>query len=68
VRLDDRTMHNQDAQQLGAAYMVAFSKRSDVYASYGVIHNHNGGAYTEGNSEEPGTGNRQLAMGLRHRF
>ena len=68
VRMDDRTVHNQDAQQLGAAYMYAFSKRSDVYASYGVIHNHNGAAYTEGNSEEPGTGNRQIAMGLRHRF
>lgn len=68
VRMDDRTLRNQDAQQLGAAYMYAFSKRSDVYASYGVIHNHNGAAYTEGNSEEPGTGNRQLAMGLRHRF
>jgi predicted porin len=68
VTMDDRTLHNQDAQQLGAAYMYAFSKRSDVYASYGVIHNHNGAAYTEGNSEEPGTGNRQLAMGLRHRF
>lgn len=68
VRMDDRGIHDQDAQQLGAAYMFAFSKRSDVYASYGVIHNHNGAAYTEGNSEEPGTGNRQLAMGLRHRF
>jgi len=68
VRMMDRTVHNQDAEQLGAAYMYAFSKRSDVYASYGVIHNHNGAAYTEGNSEEPGTGNRQLAMGLRHRF
>ena len=68
VRADDRTLRNQDAQQLGAAYMYAFSKRSDVYASYGVIHNHNGAAYTEGNSEEPGTGNRQFAVGLRHRF
>ena len=68
VRMDDRGIHNQDAQQLGAAYMYAFSKRSDVYMSYGVIHNHNGAAYTEGNSEEPGTGNRQFAVGLRHRF
>jgi predicted porin len=68
VRMDDRGIHNQDAQQLGAAYMVAFSKRSDIYTSYGVIHNHNGAAYTEGNSEEPGTGNRQFAVGLRHRF
>jgi predicted porin len=68
VIADDRTVHNQDARQLGAAYMVAFSKRSDIYTSYGVIRNHNGAAYTEGNSEEPGTGNRQFAVGLRHRF
>jgi predicted porin len=68
VRMDDRTVHNQDAQQLGMAYMYAFSKRSDVYTSYAAIHNHNGAAYTEGNSEEPGTGNRQFTVGLRHRF
>lgn len=68
VRMDDRGVLDQDARQLGAAYMVAFSKRSDVYASYSVIRNRNGAAYTEGNSEEPGTGNRQFAVGLRHRF
>ena len=68
VRMDDRSDLDQDARQLGAAYMFAFSKRSDVYASYGVIRNRNGAAYTEGNSEEPGTGNRQFAVGLRHRF
>jgi predicted porin len=48
--------------------MYAFSKRSDVYTSYGAIRNRNGAAYTEGNSEEPGTGNRQFTVGLRHRF
>lgn len=68
VRMDDRGVLNQDARQLGAAYLYAFSKRSDMYASYGVIRNRNGAAYTEGNSEEPGTGNRQFALGLRHRF
>jgi predicted porin len=68
VRLDDRTFRNQDAQQMGLAYMYAFTKRTDVYTSYAVIHNHNGAAYTEGNSEEPGTGNRQFTAGLRHRF
>lgn len=68
VRMDDRGAPNQDARQLGAAYMFAFSKRSDVYASYGAIRNRNGAAYTEGNSEEPGTGTRQFAVGLRHRF
>jgi predicted porin len=68
VHANDRTVHDQDATQLGVAYMVAFSKRSDVYASYGTIRNRNGAAYTEGNSEEPGLGNRQFALGLRHRF
>jgi predicted porin len=68
VRADDRTVHNQDAQQMALAYMYAFSKRSDVYTSYAVIRNHNGAGYTEGNSEEPGTGNRQFTVGLRHRF
>ncbi|MES2756680.1 MAG: porin [Pseudomonadota bacterium] len=68
VRKDDRTAFNQDAQQYALAYMYAFSKRSDVYTSYAVIRNHNGAAYTEGNSEEPGTGDKQFTVGLRHRF
>jgi len=68
VRKDDRTRFDQDARQLGVAYMYAFSKRSDVYASYALIRNRNGAAYTEGNSEEPGTGDRQFTVGLRHRF
>jgi predicted porin len=67
-RKDDKTVRNQDARQLGVAYMYAFSKRSDVYTSYAVIRNHNGAAYTEGNSEEPGTGDKQFTLGLRHRF
>jgi predicted porin len=48
--------------------MYAFSKRTDIYTSVAVIRNLNGAAYTEGNSEEPGTGNKQFAVGLRHRF
>ncbi|MES2259191.1 MAG: porin [Pseudomonadota bacterium] len=68
VRKNDKTAWNQDAQQFALAYMYAFSKRTDVYSSYALIRNQNGAAYTEGNSEEPGTGNRQLTVGLRHRF
>lgn len=68
VRKDDRTGFDQDARQLGAAYMYAFSKRSDVYTSFARIRNYNGAAYTEGNSEEAGTGDRQFTVGLRHRF
>jgi predicted porin len=68
IHKDDRGAPDQDAQQYALAYMYAFSKRSDVYASYARIRNHNGAGYTEGNSEEPGTGDRQLTVGLRHRF
>lgn len=68
VGLNDRTVRKQNAQQMGLAYAYAFSKRTDVYTSYALIRNHNGAAYTEGNSEEPGTGNRQFTAGLRHRF
>ena len=68
IRLDDKTAFNQDAQQYALAYMYAFSKRTDVYTSVAAIRNHNGAAYTEGNSEEPGTGNKQFTVGLRHRF
>jgi predicted porin len=68
VRKNDKTAFNQDAQQFALAYMYAFSKRTDVYTSYAVIRNKNGAAYTEGNSEEPGTGDKQFTVGLRHRF
>ncbi|UUZ51899.1 porin [Massilia sp. B-10] len=68
VHKNDKTVRNQDAQQFGLAYMFAFSKRTDLYTSYAVIRNRNGAAYTEGNSEEPGTGNKQFTAGLRHRF
>lgn len=68
VRKNDRTRFNQDAQQYALAYMYAFSKRTDIYTSYALIRNHNGAGYTEGNSEEPGIGDRQFTVGLRHRF
>lgn len=68
IRKNDRTALNQDAQQYALAYMYAFSKRTDIYTSYALIRNHNGAGYTEGNSEEPGIGDRQFTVGLRHRF
>lgn len=68
VRKDDKTAFNQDARQYALAYMFAFSKRTDIYTSYALIRNYNGAAYTEGNSEEVGTGNKQFTVGLRHRF
>jgi len=68
INKDDRTALDQDAQQYALAYMYAFSKRTDIYTSYARIRNHRGAGYTEGNSEEPGLGDRQITVGLRHRF
>ncbi|GAB2839687.1 porin [Pseudoduganella ginsengisoli] len=68
VHKDDRTRLNQDALQTALYAAYAFSKRTDVYAAHVLIHNRHGAGYTAGNSEEPGTGNRQVAVGLRHRF
>ncbi|MBC3883575.1 porin [Undibacterium griseum] len=68
IRKDDKTTLNQDAQQYALAYMYALSKRTDIYTSYALIRNQNGAAYTEGNSEEPGLGNKQFTIGMRHRF
>ena len=68
IRKDDKTAFNQDAHQMALAYLYAFSKRTDLYTSYALIRNKNGAAYTEGNSEEAGTGDKQFTLGLRHRF
>jgi predicted porin len=68
IRKDDKTVGNQDAQQYALAYMYAFSKRTDIYTSYAVIRNQNGAGYTEGNSQEPGIGDKQFTVGLRLRF
>lgn len=68
VHKNDRTRFDQDALQTALYAAYAFSKRTDVYAAHVLIHNSNGAGYTAGNSEEAGTGNRQLALGLRHRF
>ncbi|MRV71618.1 porin [Duganella sp. FT92W] len=68
VHKDDRTRFDQDALQTALYAAYAFSRRTDVYAAHVLIHNRNGAGHTAGNSEEPGTGNRQLAIGLRHRF
>ena len=68
INKDDRTAADQDAQQFALAYMYAFSRRTDIYTSLARLRNHHGAGYTEGNSEEPGLGDRQFTVGLRHRF
>jgi predicted porin len=68
VHKNDRSAFNQDALQTALYAAYALTRRTDLYGAHVRIHNRNGAGYTAGNSEEPGTGSRQLAIGLRHRF
>lgn len=68
IRKNDKTTLNQDAQQYALGYTYALSKRTSAYASYGMIKNKNGAAYTVGNNSDAGTGDRATNLGVRHSF
>jgi predicted porin len=65
---DDRTAFNQDANAWGIGYLYPLSKRTNLYAAYGHIDNHNGAGYTVANNTEAGTGNTGYNLGVRHTF
>ena len=68
IRKDDRSMLDQDADQIAVGMTYAFSKRTDVYTSFAKIHNKNGAFYTVGNATSAGNGDRAINIGLRHSF
>lgn len=68
IQKDDRTTHNQDANQIAIGYRYSMSKRTSVYAVYARIENKNGAGYTSGNASESGTGNRGTSVGMSHAF
>jgi predicted porin len=68
VRHDDRTVANKDASQWGIGYLYSMSKRTDLYASYATIHNHNGAKFVVGNATDKGSGNKAFDVGVRHSF
>ncbi|MFK3740839.1 porin [Massilia sp. TN1-12] len=68
IRKNDKTAPNQDARQYAVGYTYALSKRTSAYASYGMITNRNGAAYTVGNNSDAGTGDRATNIGVRHSF
>jgi predicted porin len=68
MRKDDKTSFNQDARAWGVGYLYPLSKRTNLYAAYGMIHNKNGAGYTVANNTETGTGDRALNLGVRHTF
>lgn len=64
----DRSKANQDATQLGVAYLYALSKRTDFYTAYGHIDNRNGATFKVGNATDNGSGNAAFNLGMRHLF
>lgn len=68
VRHDDRAARNMDANQWGIGYHVPLSKRTDVYAAYARIQNHNGAAFRVGNATDTGSGDKAFNLGMRHNF
>ena len=49
-------------------YTYELSKRTNAYASYGMMKNRNGAGYTVGNNSEAGSGDRATNVGVRHSF
>jgi predicted porin len=68
IHKDDRTLLNRDAHQIGVGVTYAFSKRTDIYASFAKIQNRNGASYTVGNATDAGHGDHAVMLGLRHSF
>lgn len=64
---DDSAQRN-NARQLGLAWLHRLSVRTDVYAAYAHIANHNGAHYTVGNATDNGTTPTGINLGLRHIF
>lgn len=68
VRRDDRSAPNQDATLFAVGYSYFLSKRTDLYTSYGRMHNRDGAGYTVNSAIEFGSGDRAVNLGIRHLF
>jgi predicted porin len=68
IHKDDRGPADRDANQFAVGASYAFSKRTNVYASFATIQNRNGAGYTVGNASNRGNGDRAINIGLRHAF
>lgn len=68
IHKNDRTLANQDADQMAAGMTYALSRRTSLYAAYAKIKNRNGAGYTVGNATDRGRGNSGINVGLHHSF
>ncbi|GAA4014103.1 porin [Actimicrobium antarcticum] len=67
---NDRSAKNQDTKQMAIGYEYNMSKRTALYTQFSRIKNDNGAAYTVGNAGDitAGSGDKGLAVGVRHTF
>jgi predicted porin len=68
IRRNDKSAANANADYYAVGYAHSLSKRTLLYTTYGYIRNTNGAAYTVGSAIEVGSGNKALAIGIRHSF
>lgn len=68
IHKDDRSLLNQDANQVALGVTYAVSRHTGFYAAYAKIFNKNGGNYTIGNETDRGRGNSAVNVGVRHSF
>jgi predicted porin len=68
IHHNDRTVKDQDANQIGVGYLYPLSKRTSVYTAYARIQNQHGAAFTVGNATATGTGDKAFNLGVVHNF
>lgn len=68
IRKNDKSVANQDSDQIAIGYTYAISKRTNFYTSYARINNKNGAAYTVGDATDSGSGDKAFNFGIRHKF
>lgn len=75
IQKQDRSGAANDANQIAVGYIYALSKRTNLYTSFSRIHNtmpntarNAGGFYTAGTAMDPGTGDKNYNIGIRHLF
>lgn len=68
IRHDDRSLLDENANQIGIGAMYALSKRTSLYTAFARINNQHGAAFTVGNATETGTGNKSFNLGVVHNF
>lgn len=68
INRNDKLATNQDASQYAIGYTHPISKRTTLYTMYARMKNKNGASYTVGNSSDPGSGDKQFNLGMRHVF